>query len=88
MKNLATFRLLALTALLCSCTTTWDAPQNRDRHGPSDTDSYIEMLESQSRVDRLDCFLVLPFNEEVNSQCGDDACIVRIEFSGVLEELN
>ena len=52
------FTLLA-PVLFSACETTWDAPQNRDAHGPEDVEHYIEMLESESRVESLQVGLVI-----------------------------
>lgn len=71
-----TIPLLALLAALLapSCETTWDAP-NRDLHGPSDIDEYIQRLEDERRVKLLQVDVVIDrLGIESDDWIGDLGC--------------
>jgi len=52
---LACFFSLATTA----CETTWNAPENRDLHGPEDVEHYIDMLEAEHRIESMQIGLAI-----------------------------
>lgn len=54
------FLLAVLAACsLSACETTWKTPENRDLHGPDDVEHYIDMLESEHRVESLQVGLAI-----------------------------
>lgn len=60
MRQFQTFFVAGLFALLSSaCETTWKTPENRDLHGPEDVEHYIDMLESEHRVESLQVGLAI-----------------------------
>jgi ubiquinone/menaquinone biosynthesis C-methylase UbiE len=60
MRLYQTFFIAGLVALsFSSCETTWQTPENRDLHGPEDVEHYIEMLESEHRVESMQVGLAI-----------------------------
>ncbi|MCA8981350.1 MAG: class I SAM-dependent methyltransferase [Planctomycetes bacterium] len=60
MHNYQSFLVAVLAACsLTACETTWKTPENRDLHGPEDVEHYIDMLESERRVESLQVGLAI-----------------------------